>query len=102
MTSNERFNRIGAAIERLAGEGRETRLAIRELAEESRAADARLAARIEQLADENTRFHLAVRGAIEGLHEDVRSLAKSAAKHDKAIAALEKQFQAYLVSRPPQ
>ncbi len=46
-------------------------------------------------AEENNRFRTAVRGAVE-------SLAKSAAKNAKAIASLERQFQAYLSSRPPQ
>ncbi len=55
---------------------------------------------MEQMAEENNRFRLLVRGAVESLATDVRSLAKSAAKHDKAIAALEKQFQACLINRP--
>ena len=44
-------------------------------------------------AGENNRFHASVHGAIE-------SLAKSAARNAKAIASLEKHFQAYLSSRP--
>jgi hypothetical protein len=85
-----RLDRIEDAVERLANE---SRAAIRDLAEETRAGIAGLREENRKAAEENNRFKLLVRGAIE-------SLAKSAAKHDKAIASLEKQFQAYLVSRP--
>lgn len=50
---------------------------------------------LDRMAEENALFHATVRGAID-------ALLKNAAKHDEAIANLERQWEAYLRRLPPQ
>jgi hypothetical protein len=56
----------------------------------------RLEAVVEKIANETHSFQLTVRGAFTLQQEQIANLAKATERHEKVLADLERQWQAYL------